>query len=273
MPAKEVNPAFFAEAIASVRDQRSPWWQLIVVVEHDERERIITWLGAWRTDRRIQVVVNEGVRLAGATNTGMRHARTEFVALLLADDRWDVHAVSVLSQYIAQHRYADFFHSARRIIDDDGNPISSVHPARHHVTLRDFRLESPVKHLLCWRRSLGLTVGGLDERSASVGPDDFDFPWTMAEHGAVFHAVDECLYEYRDHRDGVRLTTHLPRTVHVREMRRVLRKHGLGRRDIRLRIRAARKSYLQQCLYRSRTEARIRQWLNRPPRIWRDTYR
>jgi len=29
------------------------------------------------------------------------------------------------------------------------------------------------------------------------GPDDYDFPWTMAEAGAVFCAIKDPLYLYR----------------------------------------------------------------------------
>ena len=85
-----------------------------------------------------------------------------------------------------------------------------------------------MRNLLCWRRQKGLSVGGLDESLNSVGPDDYDFPWTMAERGARFRAVYECLYYYRDHRRGYRLTTHLPRRVQRREEDRIQRKHGVS---------------------------------------------
>lgn len=39
-----------------------------------------------------------------------------------------------------------------------------------------------------------LACGGLDESLNSVWPDDYDLPWTMAEHGAMFKAISECLY-------------------------------------------------------------------------------
>jgi hypothetical protein len=142
------------------------------------------------------------------------------------------------------------------------------------VTLHDFETGAPVKHLLCWRRAMGLAAGGMDELSHSVGPDDLDFPWVMAENGAVFGAVDECLYLYRDHRAHFRLTTHLPRSVHRRELARVFRKHGLSRSLTRRRIRAATRSHLRQCLYRSPLEQRVREALGVQPRHpWRERYR
>jgi hypothetical protein len=82
------------------------------------------------------------------------------------------------------------------------------------------------------------------------------------------------LYVYRDHRSGYRLTTHLPRRTHLREIRRILRKHGVPRAEIRRRLTAARKSYLRQCLYSSALDARLKRSLGHDPdRGWRESYR
>jgi len=131
-----------------------------------------------------------------------------------------------------------------------------------------------VKHLLCFRRSMALAVGGVDESINSVGPDDYDFPWTMADHGARFHAVPECLYIYRDHRRAYRLTTHLPKSVHTRELIRILRKHGTSWPTTLRRVRAARRGYLNQCLYRNRFHRwLVQRWGIGGEREWRQDYR
>ena len=118
-----------------------------------------------------------------------------------------------------------------------------------------------------------MTFGGLDETLNSVGPDDWDFPWCMAEHGARFTAIQECLYIYRDHREAFRLTTHLPLTHHLWEINRILKKHGVPMGE-RLRGLAYRKStYLQQCLFDSPLD---RFWKTLrgfdPRRGWREPY-
>jgi len=69
-------------------------------------------------DPRVTLVVNEGRRLGGALNTGMRHAATDFVAILFADDMWATHAAAVLNHAIRQNPGVDFFHSSRIIIDE-----------------------------------------------------------------------------------------------------------------------------------------------------------
>ena len=119
-----------------------------------------------------------------------------------------------------------------------------------------------------------LAWGGLDELLNSVWPDDYDLPWTMAEHGAMFKAISECLYYYRDHRECYRLTTHLPLDIHKREIARIMEKHNVDAPSIRNFIAEADRSYLRQCLYRSSFD----QWLKEKlkydiRRGWREEYR
>ncbi len=182
--------------------------------------------------------------------------------------------MEVLERAIGERPNVDFFHSARRYVNDRGESISSVIGPREDVTLESFAAGESIKHLLCWRRDLALEIGGIDETLNSVGPDDYDFPWSMAEAGARFGAIPECLYVYRDHRSCYRLSTHLPLRTHVRETRRILRKHGVPRAEVNRRVAAARDSYLRQCLYSSPFDAWLKRLLGHDPtRGWRESYR
>lgn len=274
MPVKNYQPAYLAEAIRSMTAQSHPEWRLLIIVEPAGRDSIAEVLRMLNVDERITLCVNDGRGLAGAFNTGMRQASTPFVAILLADDAWEPDAIAILTANIERHPGVDFFHSSRIIVDDSGRPISSVHQSRERWTRADFVESSPVKHLLCWRRSKGLEVGGMDETLNSIAPDDYDFPWTMADAGAVFHAIPECLYRYRDHRAHVRLTTDVPLSTHLRMIWRILKKHGATPAQARAKLWAARRTYLKQCLYRTPIDKWIRErWIRRRPAAWRDTYR
>lgn len=273
VPIKMYHEPYLRSAFASLFAQTDADWRAIVVVEPDDVAAFRTLLAPELRDPRVTLVANEGRKLAGAINTGIRRATSAFVAILLADDLWEPTAVAVLAREIAAHPEADFLHSARRAIDDEGRPCSGVMPARRDVRAAQFVEGSPVKHLLCFRRARALEVGGIDESVNSVGPDDYDFPWTMAESGARFHAVDECLYVYRDHRQAFRLTTHLPLSVHTRELVRIFRKHGVGWVATLRYVRRARRDYLRQCLYRNR----VHRWMVErlgvgTVRVWREPY-
>ncbi len=273
IPVKAYQPSYLRQAVGSLLEQTSPNWRALIIHTRGARAEIETVLDGAARDGRIMLTEQRGRKLAGALNTGMRASDTEYAAILLGDDLWAPNAVEVLNRNIVAAPDVDFFHSARRFIDDDGAAISSVHQAPSEVTREMFFEGGPVKHLLCWRIGFALSIGGMDESLNSVGPDDYDFPWSMLDAGARFSAVPECLYIYRDHRSGHRLTTHLPLTTHVNEIRRILRKHGAPEDAIASHIAQARASYLRHCLYSSRLDA----WWGRlrrrdPARGWRDEY-
>lgn len=274
MPVKEYHGPFLHDAVGSMLGQTSPDWRLLVIAERESRADLEAELAEPLADPRVGLVENRGRKLAGALNTGMREAGTGFVAILLGDDLWAPEAVEVLSRRIGGAPEVDFWHSARRIVDEGGSPISSVHPSQPTVTLEDFAsLTGPVRHLLCWRRELGLAIGGMDESLDSVGVDDYDFPWCMAEAGARFGAIPDCLYLYRDHRECFRLTTHLPVTHHKREIGRILAKHGIEAERADRWVDCVERTFLRQCLYRSPVD----RWLKRlrgadPRRGWRETF-
>jgi O-antigen biosynthesis protein len=274
VPVKDFHPAYLREAVGSLLAQSSPRWRALIIHPAGLRPELERRLEGADHDERITLIEQRGRRLAGALNTGMRAATTDFTAILFADDLWSGDAVEVVERNVSAHPEIDFFHSSRRIIDDHGAPISDVFEALTEVSLEMFVNFGPVKHLLCWRRELGLAIGGIDESLNSVGPDDYDFPWSMMEAGARLGAIPECLYVYRDHRSCQRLTTHLPRRTHLRETRRIMRKHGVPDELIRRRLADARSAYLRQCLYSTRLDAWIKRALgDDPTRGWRETYR
>jgi hypothetical protein len=222
----------------------------------------------------VRLVPSTGRLLAGAYNSAMRAAETEFIAALLGDDLLAPDAVEVVGACIAAHPDVDFFHSGRYFIDGDNRRLSGDYQPTTAVTAASFVTGSPVKHLMCWRTRLGLASGGVDETLNNFGSDDYDFPWTMLEHGARFHAIAKPLYVFRDHRTGYRLTTHVPRALQRRELRRILRKHGVARAVIRQRVRAANRDYLRQSLFRNALHRWLRERIGFDAgQGWREPYR
>jgi GT2 family glycosyltransferase len=225
---KIYHPDFLRIAIDSIIHQACPDWKLLIICEQENSVELIRFLNDTLSDPRIAIINNKGRGLAGALNTGMRQVKTEFVAILLGDDLWSIDAIATLNQYITNNPEIDFFYSSRQIIDSKGLALDKVHQSQTSFELADFKYYSPVKHLLCWRKSVGLAVGGLDETLNRIGPDDYDFPWRMAESGASFMAIPECLYYYRQHCECYRLTTHTPWTDHIREVNHILKKHNVN---------------------------------------------
>jgi hypothetical protein len=90
----------------------------------------------------------------------------------------------------------------------------------------------------------------------------------------VFQPVHQCLYLHRDHREAFRLSTDIPRSNVLRDLRRLLRKHLVGRLLTERALWRARRGYLRQCLYRNRLDRwlKLRLGLDHRSR-WRQEYR
>ena len=272
IPITHYIDAFLHQAIDSIRAQSRSDWRLMFVVPESRVAHFQALLSEPLTDPRVRLVGLQGHRLAGAYNTAMRAAETAFVAPLLGDDLWSHDAVAVLAQHIAQHPEVDFFHTGRRFVDANTQPISSAYLPTEPVTVETFVSSSPVKHLMCWRASMGLACGGVDESLQNHASDDYDFPWTMLEHGARFHAIQQPLYVFRDHREGFRLTTHIPRNVQEQALRQILTKHGVPSERIRERLKQG--QYLRQSLFRNAIHQWIRERIGFDARRgWRERYR
>ncbi len=229
-PCREQKEEFLRESVGSVLTQSSPHWELLVGLEPGESDTVEFFEAV--VDERVRLLPDCGPGFARTLNQLLGAARTPFVAILLSDDRYSRNAIQTLLKYRRKYPDADFFHSARRYIDAYGQPEGSLMPSRKSFSLEHFKQRgSPVKHLLCWRRELGLRIGGMDESLSLHGCDDFDFPWRMAEAGARFRAVKECLYEYRIHDAGPRLTTDTPLQVQIETLERMFSKHGATREE------------------------------------------
>jgi glycosyltransferase involved in cell wall biosynthesis len=274
MPLKHYHWPFLQKALASLLAQTCPHWRCLVIVLEEDREEFQALLQAYLRDARIRLIPSAGRNLAGQLNTGMRQAETAFVSILFGDDVWSTSTVEVLTAYIDTFPDVDFFHSSRIFIDADDRIISAVYRSRASFALADFVAGSPVKHLLCWRVQKALPFGGIDESLPSVGPDDYDFPWCMAERGVAFMAVEDCLYYYRDHRECYRLTTHLPLSVHNLGTIKILRKHQVRWPRIIGRLTGANRGYLRQCIYKTSFDKWFKELVGYSPRRgWREKYR
>jgi len=243
LPSKNPTPLFFNEALQSLFEQSSDDWRLIVIGDSETGRLLETA----RRDPRIHLIPNTAPRISGALNAGMREAKTAFVCALHNDDRLCGAAIETLHRYLAEYP-ADFYYASRRIIDEHGEAVTPVLLAPAQLQCSDF-IHTSIKNLMCWDVGKALAIGGVDEELGLHGADDYDFPWSMLENGCRFQAISECLYEYRDHRESYRLTTHVPLDAQIADLAKILRKHGVSEDAIDRQIKIRSSGYLRQALF------------------------
>ena len=149
---QESNEEFFLDAVGSIARQTSPCWRLLIITDPSTPLEIEQWADAFG-DHRIKVLKCPEAGFARALNHGLHSCATQFVSILLSDDRYTSRAIAALMAYREKYPAADFFHSARRHITESGKRWGGVLRSRGEFQLQDFATRgSPVKHLLCWRR-------------------------------------------------------------------------------------------------------------------------
>ncbi len=261
MPCKDPHSEYFDQAFRSVMDQSDRYWKLIIINDNSIQEQTKLKLAAIKADHdeRISVIDNETHLISGALNTGMRKTSTPYACMLHCDDLLDKNAIRVLVKNIVKSPDVDYFHSARRYIDENNNFLSAVYKPNKSFKAQDFQEGGKVKHLHCWNVQAALQIGGIDEDMGVHGADDYDFPWCMAEAGFKFQAIDNCLYYYRDHRSHTRLTTHIPLDQQVDELKKILSKHKMTRELIYQQIELRKKNYLQQALFINDSDKKIKE--------------
>ncbi len=197
MAAYDTHPEVLAAALASVREQLYPHWQLCVADDASPSP------GVWRSlrdaaaaDPRIKVVRRDvNGHVSAATNSALALATGEFVAFLDHDDRLAPDALHEIAGEIQRHPDADLIFTDEDKIDARGRRFEP-----HFKTAWDPELMlgmNQVNHLAVYRRALVEAVGGL--RPGFEGGQDHDLALRVSERTRPerIRHVPRILYHWR----------------------------------------------------------------------------
>ncbi|AGY60245.1 glycosyltransferase family 2 protein [Gloeobacter kilaueensis] len=121
VPVYNVEP-YVAAALHSVLDQTYRDFE-VIVVDDASPDRSVEICRSFR-DPRLRIVQQANRGLAGARNTGIRHARGEYLAFLDSDDLW---AATKLQKHVAHldsHPEVGLSFSRSAFIDGAGQPLN-----------------------------------------------------------------------------------------------------------------------------------------------------
>ena len=136
---------YIAETLRSIAAQSFTDYEVVVVndASTDAGPSIVE--AAMQHDARIRMVTQENRGLAGARNTGIRHARGTYVAFLDADDLWHPEKLAMHAAHLDAKTDVGVSFSASRFIDDDGNDMGlGQRPQLAGITAEDVFCRNPV---------------------------------------------------------------------------------------------------------------------------------
>ncbi len=183
MPVRDPPPPFLAAAIASVRAQMYPHWQLCIADDASQDPAVRTMLAdAARDDQRIRLVRCPAAGgIARASNAALALADAPFAALLDHDDVLAPHALYLVADALRETPDVNLIYSDEDVIDEHG---SRRLPYFKPDWNPDLMLgQNMVSHLGCYRLALVRALGGF--RDGFEGSQDWDLALRVAARSSV----------------------------------------------------------------------------------------
>ena len=197
MPVYNVPPKFLEKAIASVRSQLYPNWELCIADDASTDPEIRDVLTEQsKQDDRIKVVYREqNGHISAASNSALDLAEGEFVVLLDHDDELPEHALYHVAKLLNQHPDADLIYSDEDKITEAGQRYDPYFKPDFDPLL--FLAQNMISHLGVYRTALVREIGGF--RLGFEGSQDWDLALRVVEKTARdrIHHIPRVLYHWR----------------------------------------------------------------------------
>ena len=225
--------AFLAEAIASIRAQSFPDWELIVVDDGSTDGSDGVLQAAARSESRLRVIRQERLGLVAALNRAVAEARGEYLARMDADDRAHPERLGRQRAFMAAHREVGVLGSAmRRFGAARGVWRRPVQDADLRAALL---FEAPFAHpTVMLRRSVWDAAAGEGYREDYRAAEDIDL-WARLAPYTKFANLREPLLDYRVHAGQVTaVATDTMARNGARVRRRWLQQLGLTPTDLEM---------------------------------------
>lgn len=135
--------AYIAEAIQSVLDQTYQDFELLIV--DDESPDLSVEICRQFTDPRIKILHQKNRGLAGARNTGIRHAQGAYLAFLDGDDLWLPEKLAQHVEHLEQCPQVGVSFSRSAFIDSHGESLGTyLMPQLSGITVQSLFRGNPV---------------------------------------------------------------------------------------------------------------------------------
>ncbi|NGM21652.1 glycosyltransferase [Roseomonas stagni] len=202
MPAYETPPALLRQAIASLKAQTWPHWELCVVDDASPSshvEALLSEMAAVDPRIRWRRRTRNG-HIARATNDAIGMARGDHVLLMDHDDLLPARALHEVAALIRRHPDLDIAYSDEDKIDGQGRRFAPYFKPDFDPEL--LRAQNLVSHLGVYSTRLLRRIGGL--RPGFNGSQDHDLALraSAATMPARIHHITRILYHWRQPTQG-----------------------------------------------------------------------
>jgi GT2 family glycosyltransferase len=205
MPTYETPEDLLRQAIASVRAQLYPYWELCVADDASPSTAVVRILReAAAKEPRIKWMRRDSHgHIAATTNGALSLTTGSFVALMDHDDLLPEQALYEVAAEIDAHPDVDLIYSDEDQIDGSGRRSAPYFKTDWNIDL--LLGHNMISHLGVYRRSLLVQIGGI-RGGALTGSQDYDLALRMAAASAParIRHIPSVLYHWRRTADTAR---------------------------------------------------------------------
>jgi O-antigen biosynthesis protein len=207
MPVYNTPEPWLSRAIASVRSQLYPGWELCIADDHSSAPHVREVLEASAAqDSRIKVVFRaRNGHISEASNSALELVAGEFVALVDHDDEIPDHALFMVAEELNAYPDAELIYTDEDKIDERGKRYFPFFKPDWDPDL--LCSINSIAHLLVCRTSLIRRLGGF--RVGSEGAQDYELALRAVEQipeTAIRH-IPHILYHWRSIRGSMARTS------------------------------------------------------------------
>ena len=198
VPLYHTKDSFLKDVVTSMQRQSYANWELILVNASPEDERLNARIDEWmKKEPRIRLVtLNENLGIAENTNAGLKSAKGDFVAFLDHDDLIEAEALYRYAKILNEQPETELIYSDEDKTDEQA--VTYLMPNMKPDFNPDLLCANNyICHFLAVKRSLALSVGGLDGKYN--GAQDYDFILRLTEQTKNIVHCPYVLYHWRVH--------------------------------------------------------------------------
>lgn len=181
---------YMEEAVASVKSQTYPQWELIIVDDGSDDEETVQIIKRMETEQ-IKVLHTDHIRPAGARNYGIRHADGTYILPLDADDRIDKTYIEKAVEMIESDSRIGVVYCEADMFGERNGKWNLPEYSFQSMLLDNVVFVTALFYRKDWER-----VGGFNSNMAS-GMEDYDFWLGILELGKEIRQIPETLFHYR----------------------------------------------------------------------------
>lgn len=207
MPAYNAEE-YIEESIISVQNQTYKNWELIVIDDGSKDNTRLIVNKLIKEDTRIKYYYQENRKLGAARNSALKVAKGDWIGFLDSDDIWMYDKLETQIKLIESDDNIDVVFTQGYFLFDDNKDIKPYDSligkfcGKEIYKLQMINNYIPVLSVIVKKRIIDL-IGLQDETPLVYGCEDWDYWIRMAKAGAIFYGLDDRLFKYRIHENGM----------------------------------------------------------------------